>query len=55
MPKKRTKANIEARRKSDLNFIILDKDGKAETKIEEGIISKIPKERNLNKDDNIRE
>lgn len=38
MTKKRTKANIEARRKSDLNFVILDKDGRIETKIEEGII-----------------
>ena len=54
MTKKRTKANMEARKKSDLNFIILDEDGNIETKIEEGIIKKTPDESNLNKDENIR-
>jgi len=54
MAKKRTKENIEARRKSDLNFIILDEDGNIETKIEEGIIKKTPDKSNLNNEDNIR-
>ena len=54
MTKKRTKANMEARKKSDLNFIILDEDGNIETKIEEGIIKKTPDGSNLNKDENIR-
>jgi len=53
MTKKRTKANIIKREKSDLSFVILDKDGKVETELEDGIIKKIPDESNIGKGDNV--
>jgi len=38
--KKRTKADLKKRELSDSTFLILDKDGKVETEIEEGEIKR---------------
>lgn len=52
MAKNRTKEDIKKRGKSDLSFIILDKDGKIEMELEDGIIKKTNVS-NIEKGDNV--